>query len=290
MYSFCRTSRVFPMNKIDRVSKTPAYRQISKALMHEILEGRLRPGEMIPTEAELCQVFGVNRSTVREGMRRLEENGMLRRSGGKRLMISRPTEKEVGDQIARTMVMHAITFREIWEAMMAVEPNMARLAARIGLRPEIIPLLQQNLDRTACAVVDGSPLADLDMEFHTLVAHSSANRALLLAYEPLRRLLFPTFKAVFSRVPLAGSRLLKAHRAIMDALTAGDAAGAGLWMEKHIQDFRRGFRLAQLDLALPVTMQDEGAVTETGLPQDWGYRAQASGAGHRSPPRTQNPT
>ena len=89
------------MSQMGKIEKIPAYRILANAIMGEILARRLAPGEPLPTEAKLCEVFGVNRSTVREGMRLLEENGVLRRIGAKRLVVSRPSNGEVGDQLER---------------------------------------------------------------------------------------------------------------------------------------------------------------------------------------------
>ena len=63
--------------KFRRISSTPAYRLVAEAIERQILTGRIRPGEPIGTEAELVKQFGVNRSTVREGIRLLEAHRMM---------------------------------------------------------------------------------------------------------------------------------------------------------------------------------------------------------------------
>ena len=59
--------------KFRRISSTPAYRLVAEAIERQILSGRILPGDPIGTEAELVKQFGVNRSTVREGIRLLAE-------------------------------------------------------------------------------------------------------------------------------------------------------------------------------------------------------------------------
>ncbi len=90
-------------------------------------------------------------------------------------------------------------------------------------------------------------LALLDVEFHSLIARGVHNRVLVLTREPMARLFYPAFEAVLSRVPEASSRLLRAHRAILDALKIGNALDASTWMEKHIRDFKVGFDIASLN-------------------------------------------
>lgn len=229
----------------------PAYQQLTDAILGRILDGSLPAGSLLPTETELSEQFAVNRSTVREGIRVLEQNGYLRREGGKRLFISRPSPKHVGDHLERTLILHAVTFRELWEAAMVLEPPIAELAAR-NMTAADRAAIEDNLARTEVAVKAGQPLVDLDLEFHSLVANATHNRALQLSHESLRRLFYPAYEAVFLRVEQAAERLLKAHREIYEAMCRQDYAAARLWMERHQRDFKRGYDIAGLDMDRPV--------------------------------------
>lgn len=233
-----------PFTKLDNA---PAYKRLALQITTLVMTGSLKHGDTLPTEAALCEQFGVNRSTVREGIRLLEETGLVRRSGGKRMSISRPTHEEVGDQLERAMVLHDVTFRELWETAMLLEPKTAHLAAS-HLLQEDLEALERNVLATEQAVAEGRSLLELDLEFHNLIAKGVHNRVLLLSREPMSRLFYPTFDVVLSRVDKAGARLLTAHREILDALKSRSSEDAMQWMEKHIKDFRRGYEAAGLDL------------------------------------------
>lgn len=235
----------------EKLRRIPAYRALAEAVMAQILDGRLREGDPIPTEAQLCELFGVNRSTVREGIRVLEEANLIRREQGRRLVVTRPSAEEVGAQVQRALLLHEITHGELWEAMHAMEPTMARLAAARAT-PELLARIDDNLAQTERALQRGESIVTLDIEFHALVAEMSANRALILARMPVSRLFYPSFQQVMEKVPAAGPRLLAAHRAIADALRAGDGEAAERWMTRHAIDFRRGLDLADLDAGKPV--------------------------------------
>ena len=60
-----------------RIDVAPAYQKVADAIEREIVNGRIKPGEPIGTEQELVRQFGVNRSTVREGIRVFEEGGLI---------------------------------------------------------------------------------------------------------------------------------------------------------------------------------------------------------------------
>jgi DNA-binding FadR family transcriptional regulator len=211
------------------------------------MNGELKPGDPMPTEAVLCQQFGVNRSTVREGTRLLEETGLLQRVNAKRLVVSRPTTTAVGEQMERALRMHGVTFFELWETALVLEPKTASLAA-VHLNGQDLDALRDNIAATERSLSDPATLARLDVEFHALVARGVHNRVLLLTREPMARLFYPAFEAVLSRVPESSPRLLKAHKAIFQGLSAGNATEASTWMEKHIRDFKVGFEIASLDL------------------------------------------
>jgi DNA-binding FadR family transcriptional regulator len=235
----------------EKLQRIPAYRALAEAVMAQILDGRLREGDPIPTEAQLCEMFGVNRSTVREGIRVLEEANLIRREHARRLVVSRPSNEEIGAQVERALLLSAITHGELWEALHALEPTMARLAAMRNT-PELLARIDDNVDRTEAALQRGDPIVALDIEFHALVAEMSANRALILARMPVSRLFYPSFQRVMAKAPMAGPRLLAAHREIAQALRAGDGDAAERWMARHAIDFRRGLDLADVDVGKPV--------------------------------------
>lgn len=232
--------------RFQKLSVAPTYRVVSHNIIEQILNGTLKPGDSLPTEAALCEQFGVNRSTVREGIRLLEETGMLRRVNAKRLVVSRPNTSELAQQMERAMRLHEVTFFELWETAMVIEPKTASLAA-VHLNGADIEAIESNIEKTSRSLNDPVALALLDVEFHSLIARGVHNRVLLLTREPMARLFYPAFEAVLSRVPEASSRLLRAHQTILDALKAGNALDASTWMEKHIKDFKVGFDLASLN-------------------------------------------
>ena len=108
----------------------PAYRQIANQIEQRIVERTLRTGDALPSETDLARQFGVNRSTIREAIRELEVHGLLgRERGEKRLRVTRPEPRRVSSGVSRALALHDVTFMELWEAMMAIEPAAAQYAA-----------------------------------------------------------------------------------------------------------------------------------------------------------------
>ena len=108
----------------------PAYRQIANLIEQRIVARSLRTGDALPSETDLARQFGVNRSTIREAIRELEIHGLLgRERGEKRLRVTRPEPRRVSSGVSRALALHDVTFMELWEAMMAIEPAAAQYAA-----------------------------------------------------------------------------------------------------------------------------------------------------------------
>ena len=92
------------------------------------------------------------------------------------------------------------------------------------------------------------------------VGQATHNPVLRLAQEPLLQLLEPSLRVMIDKVPQARSRIVTAHRHLLEALRARDEATAETWMARHIRDFKRGYELAGIDLALRVSAEEPAAV------------------------------
>ena len=225
----------------------PAYGRVAAAIEQKILDRSLRPGDPLPTETALAGQFGVNRSTVREALRRLESAGLVGRdSGAKRLRVTRPGHAETASRVSRTLTLDEVTFIELWEAMLAVAPRTAALAAAHG-SPESLAALEQDIATVEAARGSEAAVAGV-VSFFGRLAEASGNRVLMLAMQPVTRLLAPSLRRMIDRVPQGRSRIVVAQRCVVEALRKGDAAEAESWMTRHVQDFRRGYEIAGIAL------------------------------------------
>ena len=237
--------------RFDTIVANPGYKRVADAIEQEILSGRLTPGDLLPTESELAAQLGVNRSTLREGIRSLENAGLIRRTSGKRLSICVPTHREIAWSTSRAMGLNKVTFLELWQVQMNLEPFAAALAAE-NTSQALSDELERNLEQTREQIENDRAIIELDIEFHLLIAEGTRNRALLLSAKPISMLLFAATQELYQRAPQARHRLVTAHRRIADAIQAGKGDVAREWMTKHIQDFRRGYDVAGMNVGQPI--------------------------------------
>ena len=224
----------------------PAYRKVAAAIGERILGRRLQEGERLPSETELARQFGVNRSTVREAIRELETHGLLGRvRGEKRLRVTRPEPGRVSIGVSRALALHDVTYVELWEAMMAIEPAAAEYAAARRTPAQLLALMRTSA-RFAESVGNTGEAVAAVVDFFTTVAAASGNQVLALSQAPVNLLLEPSLSEIIDRVPQASERILEAQRRITAAIKAQRSEVARTWMEKHIRDFKRGYELAFL--------------------------------------------
>ena len=214
----------------------PAYRQIANVIEQRIVARSLRTGDPLPSEMDLARQFGVNRSTIREAIRELETHGLLGRvRGEKRLRVTRLEPRRVSSGVSRALALHDVTFLELWEAMMAIEPVAAQYAA-VRRTPAQLQTLMRAAARFQREVADTTQA----------VSAASGNQVLELSQAPLNLLLAPALTRMIDRVPQARARIQTAQGKIADAIKLGRSEQARAWMEKHIRDFKRGHELESI--------------------------------------------
>jgi GntR family transcriptional repressor for pyruvate dehydrogenase complex len=239
------------LRKFSRINSTPAYKLVAEAIERDIVSGHLRPGEPLGTEAELASQFGVNRSTVREGIRLLEHGGLIRRDASRRLWIGLPQYEGLATRMSRALVLHEVTFRELYDAAMALQIATVEAAVEHASSAQIAEL-EDNIARTEGRLADAAAVAKLDAEFHTLIGKASRNRVLQLAREPSELLVVSSTELILHKVREGAQRLLEAHRMYLDAIRRRDKDAGRLWVRRHLDDWRKGFKRAGGDLEQPI--------------------------------------
>lgn len=229
-----------------------AYRQIADEIQAQILDGSLSPGERLPGEVELAEMFGVTRSTVREGLRQLESDGLVHRPSPRRLEVAMPQIDQLATRAGRAMVLMKVTFRELWQVALETEPLAAALAAEHAT-PEAVAQLEDLHVRLIEAEEDEQETIRIDTEFHSLIAEMGQNRVLILAREPIALLLYRGFTQVAPKVPQAFGRQIEAHAHVLAAIRNRDQETARFWARRHIEDFWRGIQIAGLEDETPMT-------------------------------------
>lgn len=239
------------LNRFEPIKAPSAYKMVAEAIEREIAAGRLKPGDEIGTEAALVRQFGVNRSTVREGIRVLEQSGLVRREAARKLFVCTPHYRNLSSRMSRALVISEVTFRELFEAAMALELGAIEGAVANATAGDI-DAIEENLREAEAALADPVRLAGTDARFHALIARAAHNRVLELAREPAMLLFFPTSEMICRNVPEGARRMIDAHRELLAAIRERDLSRALLWTRRHVTDWKKGFERTGRSIDEPV--------------------------------------
>src|SRR5579871_2532488 len=223
------------------ITTRPAYDQLVDVIREQIASGELRPGDRLPTELSIASEAGVSRSTVREALRALEQAGLLHRLSRKTLVVSDPqaTSAPSGSPLlldAAELRRHRVTFRDIVEASMLVDPELTRLATIRGTEHDF-DRLAANLDEQAANLDNFERWLALDTTFHNTIAEIAANVPLIMTRRILGELQSPSQWEFMQR----GAALRSAysfHQSIFEKMVAHDDEGAAFMARKHVLECR----------------------------------------------------
>ncbi|MGB2711956.1 MAG: FCD domain-containing protein, partial [Conexibacter sp.] len=181
-----------------------------------LADGSLAPGDRLPSERRLAAELGVSRSSVREGLLRLVDLGIVeaRRGSG--------------------TYMASVDLHDLLGARLQLEPYAARLAARrrsAGQVSELEHLLAELRSQQG----DPAAFAEVDARIHETVTAASGSLALRVLLEALTDLLRQS-RATTASDPDVRARTLVVLQALVEAVRDGDGAGAERAMRTHLRD------------------------------------------------------
>lgn len=205
-------------------------------LIERIASGHWSEGDLLPTEVELQTEFAVSRTALREGLKAVEDRGMISIRQGRGAVVQPVTGWNLLDPLVLSALIDHRPTPEIFEQLMAVrlmiEPELARGAATVITTAQV-DAMSNLLELMADRVDDPDAYVDLDVEFHRLVADASPNliaRAIIGSIEqPLR-----SSRRLTNTIPHALDRAQHDHQAIHDRLRDRDPNGAAEAMREHL--------------------------------------------------------
>jgi GntR family transcriptional repressor for pyruvate dehydrogenase complex len=201
-----------------------------------ILSGQFRPGDRLPTEREMAQQFGVSRVTVRDALRALEANGLVRvKVGGQGgPYVSEPDIALLSDSFGTHLQLRGTTFQELAEARLALETTAAQLAARRATTEDLAALKAAIEGPMQPAMTD---TATWSLDFHTALLIAAHNQALLAMFRATRALIQQAFDTLHAQQPDMADAARKTHSELYAAIAAHDAERATGLMRSHLQEF-----------------------------------------------------
>lgn len=173
------SSRVQSTGTFHRIDAMRGFQEVAGQIRGAILSGALVPGDRLPPQRELEKQFGVSRAIVAEALRVLEHSELIVTRPGSHggSFVQTPAVSDMSKHIHLLVRMRGISLEELTEFRVLVEGENAYWAAQRG-DAETVKRLGEVVQRVTdlAARESAASIADLDADFHTLVAEAGGNR------------------------------------------------------------------------------------------------------------------
>lgn len=208
------------------IKSPPLYQKARDVLRLAILRGQLRPGERL-AETQLAEQLGISRTPLREALRQLQAEGLLRQDEGG-LVVPALDLAEVEQMYECRIALERLAVRRAAER--ADEASLARMRAAL-----------ENA-RAAMRRGDLPELLNVNVDFHREIALAGGNPWTLRLLEQLWSQML-LFRANALSAPEDEEQVLREHEAVLERIAARDPGGAVARIEAHLQgDLVRGRR------------------------------------------------
>ena len=242
------------MNRVDTpsLSRESLFRPVetkraSEAIFEQIRDliarGELKPGDRLPSERNMIEMFQRSRPTIREALRMLERAGYIRTvPGSNGAVVLPPNDKNLENSLADALSIGHISLDQLAEYRTASETVTAGWAA-LRRTEDDIQAMERLLERMEGSLDDYEQSVSLDPDFHGLIARAAKNTVSVIFNRTFSRLNQGYMIDRLAKLAPAEQlemtqRVHQMHETIFNAIKRGDAEGASAAMRLHLMAFR----------------------------------------------------
>lgn len=211
--------------------------EVAAHIKELILNEKLKPGDKLPNELELCSLFSVSRPTIREAVKTLASQGVLEIHRGKGTYVSQmPGIAE--DPLGLDFIMSPNLRLALIQARLIIEPGVARLAAQTAD--------DQDIEKIAACVRDMEEIVyqrkvgiNVELNFHRSIAEATKNPVIIRLIPIIMDSIVKTYKDA-PRTSEDHRHAFEEHRVIYEAIAARDPERSFDAMHSHLDaSYRR---------------------------------------------------
>jgi len=222
-----------------------AFDSVVEQIRDDIFRGRRKPGDRLPPEQVLAEQFNVSRTGVREALRVLEFQGLVKVRHGYvgGAFVADGSLMPLLGALQTSLQLGQLKVTELYETRLLFEPTVARLAVERADNA-VIQQLDDNAKRATALLTARADVFSINLEFHAILAQAAGNRVLALFMQALLALLerldreYPTNRGV-------SRKAVSDHAHLLEAIRTRDASRAEHLMVKHLRDLEGRFARIQ---------------------------------------------
>ncbi|PSW21753.1 FadR family transcriptional regulator [Photobacterium sanctipauli] len=222
-------------------SKGRRTQQLAESIKAWIVQQALQPGDRLPSEQQVMEIFDASKSTVRESMRILEAQGILITKTGPKggAFVTEMSEGKAQALLSNYLFFKKFSISDLYQIRLTLEPEIAASLAGT-LNDDQVAQLHNQIDKYMLPPEDVYQEREhhiASIEFHSLLASYSGNELLKFVVRFTAQML--TELTIYKKLYEPGNHKLwhtgvQSQRALVDALQKGDAVKAKQVMEQHM--------------------------------------------------------
>jgi GntR family transcriptional repressor for pyruvate dehydrogenase complex len=230
----------------EQVRPVRLYERIIEQIEGAIASRTLRPGQRLPSERELVTQFGASRSTVREALRVLESNGVIRSrpgdpNGPEILPFS---SQALSTQLTRLARVDGVDLGELISFRMVLDSSANLLAARLRTDAELAEI-EATIEVMRGAIDLGyEEFSEADVAFHEAIARVSSNSLVQVCNQVVRGVVLSLISDKIARSRNSQALMresLRHHEEVLEAIRAGDGPAAARISRRNLYDYYAGY-------------------------------------------------
>lgn len=218
------------------ISRQKTYALVADRLLELISTRRLGPGDVLPSERELVELYGVGRSSVREALRMLESKGVIRSGPNGSFRVA-----DFGHALNRSLdfliSVDEADYGELFEVRRILEGEAAALAAsRRG--DEDVARMADAVEAMEAGLDSEQSFITADLRFHLTIAEATRNRLIVHLMDAIRALLQRSLASSY-HIPGSPEGAIEMHRLILEAIAERRPEEARQRMQEHVARVER---------------------------------------------------
>ncbi len=225
----------------DSVKSNKVSQHIVDQIRNAIFEGRLKPGDKLPSERELVERFKVSKTTLREALRSLEVLGFLEIrkgvSGG--AIVTEVDMTTARNSFTNFLLFKNLSLKDLSEVRLLLEPYIAEKAT-VSITEEDLSRLDKLIKDSAYAIKNDAAFESRksEIEFHRIIASVTGNPILMFILDFVENLLIDTKEILKPGKEFSG-KVLRSHKRIYNGLLERNSLKVHEEMVKHIREVEK---------------------------------------------------
>ena len=245
--SYSRRVGPTPSPKVPTLARDPIHLPkaaviVARRIRRGVVYGEFQPGQALPNETELMALYEVSRPVVREALRILESESLIKvkRGVGGGARVQRPDVGVVARHVALLLQLDHTTLEDVFEARSLIEPAAVRRLATLR-PPGAIERLKQCHDDEMNLLDDLGQYPLIAARFHEELIELAGNKTIAMIGRLLLEIVETHNRTMFAALQDEGAAVARNaaeawHGRVIEMIEAGDAEGAvDLW-ERHLRE------------------------------------------------------